>query len=247
MADAAAGVVLKPIEQYRKHNAKAKGTPKIESPDVVPERIPSGASMLPLMKEGLISELPPDPIGQEEPSKSAASAMLGASAHSMGKAIVRSTRGVLVDIPLAATEGMRAVPQLWGEKVESHEQIEGFRSGVQVAGKSFISGISGAVKGIFVRTYEGKRDKGALGAMKGLGQGAVGLATKSGAAVAGLATYPAQGISRSIRAKVRGETRRRIIQARWLEGEWLLEYGNWTRDKRSILQDFEGLKGRRGT
>jgi hypothetical protein len=233
VADTAADAVLKPIQQYRKHNAKGKGVADIASPDVVPAAVPSGVSILPLMKEGLIEELPADLVGHEEPHKSAAGAIVGASAQSMGKALVRSTRGVLVDIPLAATEGMRAVPQLWGEKVESHEKIEDFRSGVHVAGKSFFSGITGAVKCIFVRTYEGKRDKGALGAVKGLGQGAVGLATKSGAAVAGLATHPAQGISTSIRAKARGETRRRIIQARWREGEWLLENGNWTKDERS--------------
>lgn len=176
---------------------------------------------------------------------STAKAMAGASAQSAAKAVARSTRGVLVDIPLAATEGMRAVPQLWGEQVEQHKQIEDFHSGVHVAGRSFISGVTGAVKGIFVRTYEGKRDKGAMGAIKGLGQGTVGLATKTTAAVVGLAAYPAQGASKSIRATMRGETRRRITRARWREAEWLLQSGSWTRDERSILEDFEGLKGRR--
>ncbi|ETS85123.1 hypothetical protein PFICI_03148 [Pestalotiopsis fici W106-1] len=177
-------------------------------------------------------------------SHSKASAAASASAHSMGNAVARATRGVFVDIPLAATEGMRAVPQLWGEEVEKHEHIHDLRSGVSVAGRSFVGGITGAIKGVFMRTYEAKRKEGAIGAIKGLSQGSVGLVTKTSSAVTGLVTYPAQGISKSIRARIRGEARRRVTQARWRECEWLLESGEWNKDTSSVLHDFEGLKGR---
>ncbi|KAH8202230.1 hypothetical protein TruAng_003607 [Truncatella angustata] len=234
VADAAADIIRKPIEEYHRHNPRDVGK-AMQSDGVVPA-VPSGVAMLPLDNAGVLAKSKEDRTAdyherksldnQDQAKRSAAAAMISASAHGAGKVVVRTTRGVLVDIPLAATEGLRAVPQLWGEQVERHEHIEGFRSGVGVAGRSFKEG-------------------GAMGAVKGLSQGAVGLATKSSSAVVGLATYPAQGVSKSIRARARAETQRRITQARWREGEWLVESGKWKLDETSIVQDFQGLKGKR--
>lgn len=241
-------MVRNPIQEYRKGHRRLED--KSNEPQAQPGTVavPSGASMLPLPAPTL-SHVTDDHFDSEEEStslhSSAASAMVAASARSLGKAVVRSTRGILVDIPLAATEGMRAVPKLWGEEVGKHDHVSDFHSGVTVAGRSFYDGFTSAVKGVFLRTYEGKRDGGPLGAIKGLSQGTVGLVTKTSSAAAGLVAYPAQGISQSIRATIRGDTRRRIIQARWNEGEWTVDSGSWMKDESSIIQDFEGLIGRR--
>ncbi|KAI0110383.1 UDP-glucose,sterol transferase [Nemania sp. FL0031] len=237
VTEATVDVVRKPIQHYRRGRMQEQDVVQVIRADGA-AAIPSGATMLPLV------DLDTQAVPEANTDKQHVSGTVAASAHSMGTAVARTTCGVLVDIPLAVTEGMRAVPQLWGEKVEEHERIHDFRSGVSVAGRSFYEGITGAVKGVFLRTYEAKKREGATGVLKGLSQGSVGLVTKTGSAVTGLVTYPAQGISKSIRAKIKSETRRRIIQARWREGEWLIKSGEWTKDVSSILQDFEGLKGR---
>lgn len=75
-----------------------------------------------------------------------------------------------------------------------------------------------------------------------MGQGLVGLATKTSAAVLGLAAFPAQGLSRSIRAAAKCETKR----INWKEGEWLVTTREfWNQDYEAILENFEGLKGRK--
>lgn len=181
------------------------------------------------------------------PHASAAGTMVAASANNMAKVLLVSAKGVLVDIPVAATEGMCAVPKLWGEQVKRHEPVEDWRSGLTVAYKSFYEGMYGAATDIFVRTYEMKTEEGASGVAKGLGQGFVGFATKTSAAVLGLAAYPVQGLSRSIRAAAKCETRRIIKEAKWKEGEWLIKRREfWNQDHEAILEDFDGLRGRKG-
>ncbi|KAJ8129752.1 hypothetical protein O1611_g3876 [Lasiodiplodia mahajangana] len=273
VAEATVDVVRKPIQYHRRGRVQEQDVVQVLEVSPGTTAVPSGAAMLPLVdtdaqeipkdntKEQHTSHLGPpskqsldsnsnrslatvSESSSKTPSTSKVSGAVAASAHSIGTAAARTTRGTLVDIPLAITEGMRAVPELWGERVEEHERIHDFRSGVSVAGRSFYEGITGAVKGVFLRTYEAKKREGATGVLKGLSQGSVGLVTKTGSAITGLVTYPAQGISKSIRAKIKGETKRRIIQARWREGEWLIESGSWTKDVTSVLQDFEGLKGR---
>ncbi|KAI0156335.1 hypothetical protein BJ166DRAFT_467827 [Pestalotiopsis sp. NC0098] len=252
VADATVDVVRKPIQYYRRERKQVEVVAPDEGASAGAVAIPSGAAMLPLVDTDSLrpaskSSLESTSARSSKSAKSAskASGAASASAHSMGSAVARATRGVFVDIPLAATEGMRAVPQLWGEDVARHEHVRDVRSGVCVAGRSFYGGITGAVKGVFLRTYEAKRREGAVGALKGLTQGSVGLVTKTGSAVTGLVSYPAQGVAKSIRARMRGEARRRITDARWREGEWLLDGGGWHRDTSSVLHDFEGLKGRR--
>ncbi|KAI0868294.1 UDP-glucose,sterol transferase [Hypoxylon argillaceum] len=235
VAEAAIDVVRKPIQYRQREHWQEKAVVQTIKADTSVTVAPGGAAMFPLS-----SKL----SSQALRSASKANGAIAASANSMGSVVTRTTRGVLVDIPLAVTEGMRAVPGLWGEKVEEHEPIHDLRSGVSVAGRSFYEGITGAARGVFLRTYEAKKREGATGVLKGLTQGSVGLVTKTGSAITGLVAYPAQGISKSIQARIKGETRRRVVQARWREGEWLLEGGRWTKDVTSVLHDFDGLKGR---
>lgn len=44
-------------------------------------------------------------------------------------------KGSLVGMPMALTEGLRNVPQLYGDKPEPTEPIEGWKSGMTHAGK----------------------------------------------------------------------------------------------------------------
>lgn len=63
--------------------------------------------------------------------------MAGASAKSAGKIGQTATKGMLVDIPLAITEGLKSVPQLYGGNVCNHGPVTDAKSGMVVAGKPF--------------------------------------------------------------------------------------------------------------
>ncbi|KAL6889994.1 UDP-glucose,sterol transferase [Trichoderma evansii] len=251
VADATAGIVSGPYGEYRKDALSRKtkqnyGTNVDMTGKVVGHNT---ADVLPISND-MGHHLPESELPQytcTAPHVSAAGTMVAASANNMVKVLLLSAKGVLVDIPVAATEGMRAVPELWGQQIKRYEPVKDWRSGVTIAYKSFYEGMYGAATDIFVRTYEMKREEGASGVAKGLGQGFVGFATKTSAAVLGLAAYPAQGLSRSIRAAIKCETKRIIKEAKWKEGEWLVKTREfWNQDHEAILEDFDGLRGRKG-
>lgn len=64
---------------------------------------------------------------------------IGASARSIGMFNASLFKGTMVDMPLAITEGLRAVPKLYGEDVQNHGVVDGWMSGGVVAGKVCIS------------------------------------------------------------------------------------------------------------
>ncbi|KAG7118602.1 Sterol 3-beta-glucosyltransferase UGT80A2 like protein [Verticillium longisporum] len=170
------------------------------------------------------------------------SAALATSARA-GKIVTSVAKGVLVSIPLAATEGLRAVPRLYGEDVKRHADVRDFKSGAAVAGQEFRNGIAGAAMDIVTYTYRGKRDEGPMGVAKGLAKGVVSLAAKTGAAVGGLVAYPVQGAYRGIRATVRSTARESIESAKREEGIWLVRQGGESSKVDAVvIADFESLK-----
>ncbi|KAL7626498.1 hypothetical protein AAE478_003270 [Parahypoxylon ruwenzoriense] len=248
VADATAGIVLKPIEEYRKDQTRnATEFPDENTPNNrhISAVVPSGTAMLPLLG-GYTHLSDTEDIDPQANPRSHAGTIAAASVGSVAKALARTTRGVVVDIPVAATEGMRAVPHLWGEGVRPHAHVKDWRSGLDVGYRLFYRGLFDAMTGIFVTTFEAKRAQGAVGVAKGLSKGTLGFATKTTAAVTGLVAYPAQGVSRSIRSALKSDARRRIMEARWSEGDWLIENIEvWKRDHSVIIQDFEGIRGRK--
>ncbi|CAH0031058.1 unnamed protein product [Clonostachys rhizophaga] len=179
------------------------------------------------------------PLGSQ---RQAASAVLS----DFGKLAGNATKGILIDIPLALTEGLRAVPRLYGTPVRKHDPVDNFQSGLVVAGKTFCEGMAGGVSDIFVHTYHGKKVEGAAGATKGLGKGVASFVTKTTSATLGLFSYPAQGLYRSAWAATHVEPRKMMIMAKLTEGDWLVsEEPQWSTDRDAILQDFNGLRGQR--
>lgn len=145
-----------------------------------------------------------------------------ASAISLAKFLARSSRGAFVEIPLAATEGMRAVPRFYGDKVHKNAPVQDWRSGMTVGWSGFTHGLYEGFTDIFVHTYRGKKKRGALGVAGGLSKGLVSLAVKTGSATIGLVAYPNQGIYRSLRTAMHKGAAERIDEARWAE-VWLLD------------------------
>lgn len=171
-------------------------------------------------------------------------AMAAASTHASGKLLGKMASGLMVDLPLAAAEGFRVLPGLYGEKVPEYGKVKDWKSGAVAGAKSFTIGMGEAVTGVFYQPYKGARDGGAAGFAGGLLKGTFGVVGKmahgkdilhlwapSGAlspftfadflptkGSLGLVAYPSQGIKQSIHSALHKSTRKLIMAALHLEG-----------------------------
>lgn len=209
MATSITGMVTKPmeelkIERHRRLQREAKE---------------SRSASLQGDEESIVSTLSK---GKEKEGAVSAK-MAAASAKSIANIGPIAAQGMLVDIPLAITEGLKNIPGHYDGKVRNHGPVTGAKSGAVVAGKTFAWGFVDGVGDLIMQPYLGARKEGAMGAAKGVGKGVVNLAAKSGAGMFGLFAYNSQGISKSVRAAVYGGTRRSITKARLAEGESLLD------------------------
>ena len=168
--------------------------------------------------------------------------MAGASVKSFGKMYMGMVKGMVVDIPFAAAEGFRAVPRLYGEEVQDHGEVNDWKSGMIVAGKSFTYGISDGVSDLFVKPMQDAKKDGALGFVKGVGKGSLGFTSKTASALIGLAAYPGQGICKSIRHAVNSTCRTRVKAQRHFEGEFLARNRGGAQTEERVLSTFEGLR-----
>lgn len=169
--------------------------------------------------------------------------MATASAKSLGAVHSSFFRGMIVDLPLAVAEGMRNAPALYGENVAQHQPVTDWKSGAVVAGKNFAWGLAEGVTGIVTQPVKGAREEGALGAVKGVGRGLMGLGLKTGSAVVGVAGYGGQGIAKSLRALGHTKTRKMVVERRRGEGVWIVSRRSV--DLNRAVAEFERLKNGR--
>lgn len=161
-------------------------------------------------------------IRQAAPEDSAAKTTGKAVAKfgkTFGKFNGRMFQNMVVDMPHAMTEGLRAVPKLYGEDVKSHGEVTDAASGFTVAGKTLVDGWTDGVTGLYTKPMQGAKEGGALGFAAGAGKGIIGFTTKTSSATIGLFTYPMHGISKSIVAPFKSATRKEIMEQRRLDGE----------------------------
>lgn len=213
MVDHTAGILLKPYEEYKRGKPSAPTSPTSDSAGP-PKNDDKG--------EGSSRGVLASASAESRSGLRTAGAMATASGMSASRVVTSSVKGVVVDIPLAVTEGFYRFPKLYGEDVRDHGQIKDWKSGAVVAGKTFAYGMSEGLTDLFVQPYKGGKEEGVLGVAKGLGKGPIGLTTKTISAVCGLVTYPTQGIYQSIRSLAHEKTRKNIIKSRHEEGEWLV-------------------------
>ncbi|KAK0721774.1 hypothetical protein B0T26DRAFT_700265 [Lasiosphaeria miniovina] len=223
MTDSITGMVTKPVDEYRHEQRRRERERKRDvarqgahhdTLDVADGRSsPAGSST-----SGAAST---DDFGKPKP-RSMAGTVAGASAKSIGMLGPTAAKGMLVDFPLAITEGMKSVPQLFGTKVRHHGPVTDAKSGAAVAGKTFAWGFADGLSDLVMEPIRGARDEGALGAVKGIGKGAVSLVAKSGAGMFGLFAYPSAGIAKSLRTAVHSGARKVLAKAKHAEGQWLL-------------------------
>lgn len=168
--------------------------------------------------------------------------MASASGQSLAMFAPKALKGMTVDIPLAITDGLKNVPRMYGETVRDHGPVTDFTSGATVAGKTFAYGFYEGITDIVVKPYQGGQKEGAKGVAKGIGKGLVSMTTKTGAGMFGLMGYTGAGIAKSLRNAVHSGTRKRIVEARRAEGQWLVKQSRHEPlEGMSIVARFEAL------
>ncbi|KAM0490394.1 hypothetical protein ACHAP8_011611 [Fusarium lateritium] len=227
MTTSITGIVTKPIDEYREEQHRRDWESKKAQ-----NKATDGTHSLASRSSG--DTLRPN----SERSHSLAGRMAGASAKSIGMIGPTALKGMVVDFPLALTEGLKSVPQHYGGGVRDHGPVTDAKSGMIVAGKTFAWGFVDGLSDVVVQPYKGARKEGALGAVKGIGKGAMSLVTKSGAGMFGVFAYPSAGISKSIRTAVHSSTRKAIARERHQEGEWMI------RGERGLQVDQDDLLSR---
>jgi hypothetical protein len=166
-----------------------------------------------------------------------------AGAKSIGSIGPRALKGMMVDIPLAFTEGLNAIPSHYGDKGRDNGKVTGIGSGFAVAGKTLAWGFVDGLSGLVTEPYKDAKKSGAKGIATGLGKGTVGLFTKSGAGMFGILAYPADGIAKSLRSVTHTRSRKAVEAARRIEGDWILHRVSLGGGKQmeSVLEAFDSL------
>ncbi|OQE69651.1 hypothetical protein PENNAL_c0130G04309 [Penicillium nalgiovense] len=165
-------------------------------------------------------------------------------------------KGSLVGMPMALTEGLRNVPQLYGDKPEPTEPIEGWKSGMTHAGKGFYTGFADGITGFVTTPYREAKKNGAAGFLKGFAKGSVEIFTKPGAecpcsyanpvpsqAIFGLMAYPAMGVYASLKQQGLNSTQAVVLESQVALGIWKLQQQPVTPSEVSlVLSNFKILK-----
>jgi len=149
--------------------------------------------------------------------------MAGASAKSIGGFAPTALQGMLVDIPLAITEGLKALPNHLGATSRDHGAVTDAKSGATVAGKSLMWGFVDGLSDVVMQPIKGAQQEGPLGAVKGLGKGLVSLTGNTGAGMFGLFAYSSQGIATSIKSLAYRDVRKAVSTEQHREGMWMIE------------------------
>jgi hypothetical protein len=217
MGRAAASIVSEPIQAYK--TAKAQSEKPATSPSVSRAATSASSTSEHATDPSLLlaaSTSPQDPTPARQ--------IAYATAKSTSRLLLFPLKGLIVDIPLAATEGLRALPLLYNDTSYSDRKpITDWKSGSQVGLQSFCDGIRQGATDIFKQTFARKKKEGAKGVVKGLGIGVVGFVAKTSAGTIGLLSYPVQGVYRTLHAATHTTRRELVDRIRAEEGVWSLE------------------------
>ena len=118
-------------------------------------------------------------VTEDEPTKRhKAAAMASASAKASGTLLGKYVSGAMVDIPLAAAEGFRVLPGLYGDNVHDYGHVKDWKTGTIAGAKCFAVGMGESVTDIFYQPYRGAKDNGAVGFATGMLKGTFGVVGK---------------------------------------------------------------------
>ncbi|RKF59115.1 UDP-glucose,sterol transferase [Golovinomyces cichoracearum] len=122
--------------------------------------------------------------------------------QAFGSGIGKSA-GALVKSPmnlsLAIAQGLHNAPRLYGDRtVRRPFRVTGLISGLKAAGHEFVFGIYDGFSGLVIQPYNGARDGGAVGFIKGIGMGLTGFVLKDLSAIISPIGYTLKGIQKEI-------------------------------------------------
>jgi hypothetical protein len=240
MAGGITGMVTRPVEEYhegKRRQARAEALQKfVEKRQQALRNTPADKVSIRTGRSGTSSR-----SANKQPSIGGNAAAAGAK--SIGSLAPRALKGMVVDFPLALTEGLNAIPSHYGDNGRDNGKVTGIGSGFAVAGKTFAWGFVDGLSGLVTEPYKDVKKSGAKGLATGLGKGAVGLVTKSGAGMFGMFAYPASGIAKSLRSVTHTRSRKAVEAARRIEGDWMLHGASLVDGDRieSVLDSFDHL------
>ncbi|KAK2477128.1 hypothetical protein H9L39_12352 [Fusarium oxysporum f. sp. albedinis] len=161
-------------------------------------------------------------VASSKPGREASTTSSNAG-KSAGKGVSKMAtsvlKGSLVDVPLALTEGLHNLPELYGDKVRKHNKVTDWKSGTAEAGKNFAYNFLDATWCLFKQPAVGAIKGGPVGLVTGLGKAGFGLIAKPGSAMFGLLAYPALGIYKSIVGSL-SKTEKKVLEARLAHDEY---------------------------
>lgn len=167
---ASSDIVIRPYKEFSR--ARQQSEPEL----VVIETTNPQSSSEPTPENGLSSR---SRTNQMDEDWKVTGRAVGGSAKSVGRIIAYYYKGILVDIPGAVNEGLRAVPRMYGEEVKEYDNIRDFKSGVAAASDNFAHGFSHGFTDIFRQPYQGGQKDGIKGAIKGFVKGPLSMGTKA--------------------------------------------------------------------
>ncbi|KAM3443325.1 hypothetical protein MY4824_000628 [Beauveria thailandica] len=181
------------------------------------------------------------PLETKQSGRSSMAMAVIGSASGVGHFFHSLSKGMLLDLPLAATEGLRNAPKLYGGEVYEREDVVDWKSGGVVAAKTFRHGIVHGFKGLVKEPARGAKQHGAVGAIRGAGIGVLNFGSKVGSGALGVVSYTGDGIYQSVRAASGRGTDKQVKAACWAEGPHALEsaMGDGIADISAVLRSFD--------
>ncbi|KAH8592080.1 hypothetical protein B0O99DRAFT_630414 [Bisporella sp. PMI_857] len=241
MIGSAADIVIKPVKAYRSSTkndlANAQSQPGSSAASI------SSASLSTSRSETSrsVQSLPESQFSSSSKLSTSGAMALGA-AQGVGGFFGSFSKGFLVDMPLAMTEGLRNAPKLYGGTVPEYGNVTDWKSGLLATGKGLTYGIGSGIYGIVGEPIKGVKEEGAIGGLKGAGRGLLGLGTNIASGVMGMAAYPGLGVYKSIQKATKTGTRNRIVDARRSVGRWRWEGLHDDSLAARVLRRFEELR-----
>ncbi|KAJ6094223.1 hypothetical protein N7467_003068 [Penicillium canescens] len=232
MLKAGGNIIYKPYEVYKggsRDSLSSIHSPKNSPQLLSPVSSNAGESSSSLRKARSMNYLT-EANKLEPKGKNKARAMASALTQASGKFLGKFVSGTMVDVPLAAAEGFRVLPGLYGGNIHDSDRVTDWRSGMLAGAKTFAVGMAESCVDPFYQPYKGAGDAGALGFASGLFKGTFGVIAKMGhgsvvadalysAASIGLVAYPRQGIKRSVKAAFFESTQRGIATSLREDGQ----------------------------
>lgn len=162
-------------------------------------------------------------------------------AHNTAKGLLKVAHAgarAPVEVSLAVAQGFHNAPRLYGDDVRAPYRITGMHSGLRAAGKELALGIYDGVTGVVVKPYQGAKEDGVVGFVKGVGKGLAGGLLKTNAATAGVVGFTLKGVHKELRKKRDRKVMEKLRAARVMQGA--MECNEWSTEKGE--QGEEALK-----